>query len=80
MHSQLEARLVLALVGLVLGLTKSELNGVVAVLLIGLDLGNNVWSGLNEGDTHNIAFGVEELSHAEFSAEDSFHATVLLQK
>src|SRR2546426_822041 len=49
-----------------------ELDGGVAVLLLGADLGDDAWPGLDDGDRNDPVVLVEDLGHAELLAQYAF--------
>ena len=51
----------------------AELNGVVAVLLLGLLLHHGAGASLNNGDRDDLAVGVKDLRHADLLADGLFH-------
>ena len=51
---------------------KTQLDGVVAVLLGGLLLHHGAGSSLNQGDGHHTAGRIEDLGHADLFADDRF--------
>src|SRR5690348_12289041 len=51
-------------------LTESHLNGVVAVLVRGLDLSDEYRPGLNDGNRNHLAPFREEVCHTNFCAQD----------
>src|SRR4029450_6347290 len=55
-------------------LVERELDGLVAVGLLGLELDHGAWAGLDHRHRrHLTALLVEELGHSEFSAPDPLH-------
>ena len=57
---------------LLFGVLKTQLNGIVAILLGGLLLHDGAGTGLNQGDGHHTASLIEDLGHADLFADDCF--------
>ena len=66
----------MTLLGLVqasfLYILKTELNCIVAVLLLGLELSYNARTCFDYGAGDNLAVSVEDLGHADLLADDCF--------
>ena len=65
---------------LLLDVCKAHLNGVIAFLLLGLELGHDAGTCLDDGDRDDLALSVEDLGHANLLADDCFLHTFFLLK
>ena len=65
---------------LLLDVLETELNGVVAVVLLGLELSDNTGAGFDDGDRDDLALSVEDLGHTDLLADDCFLHTIFLLK
>jgi len=59
-------------------ISKTELNGVVAIGVFRFDLENGAWARLDQCNRYGVALVVEDLGHSQFLGQDSFSHDVFL--
>src|SRR3990172_13094039 len=62
----------------VLAHAEADLDGVVAVVLLRLDLDDDAGAGLDDGDAARLAVGREDLRHPQLASQYRFHGYSLI--